>query len=128
MGFLFDFDLMSTGVLIWTIVSLILAIIGALVGYFLFIKPDKKVDNKFLAWAKDFFSFKKMLIEDLLKIFYAFVALYLTLASFALISVSFLSFIFMITIGNLIARVIYESALILIMIWKNTNDINKKLK
>ena len=128
MGLLFNFEYMDTGVLVWAIVSLVLAIIGAIVGYFLFIKPDKKQDNKFLAWAKDFFSFKKMLIEDLLKIFYAFAAIYLTLFSFTLIGVNFLTFILTITLGNLVVRVMYEAALILIMIWKNTNDINKKMK
>ncbi len=118
----------NTGVLVWTIVSLVLAIIGAIVGYFLFIKPEKKFDNKFVAWAKDFFSFKKMLIEDLLKIFYAFIAIYITLSSFALIGASFFGFILYLVVGNLVARVSFEASLILIMIWKNTNDINKKLK
>lgn len=118
----------DTGVFVWSIVSLVLAIVGAVVGYFLFIKPNKKQDNKFLAWAKDFFDFKKMLIEDLLKIFYAFIAIYITLSSFALIGVNFLGFILMLVIGNLVARVSFEASLILIMIWKNTNDINKKLK
>ena len=118
----------NTGVLVWSIVSLILAIIGAIVGYFLFLKPDKKVDNKFLAWVKEFFNFKKMVIEDLLKIFYAFTAIFITLSSFSLISVSFFSFIMFLIFGNLLARITFEASLILIMIWKNTNDINKKIK
>ena len=125
---LFNFSYMNTGALIWAIVSIVLAIVGAIVGYFLFVKPDKKQDNKFLAWTKDFFSFKKMLIEDLLKIFYAFTAIYITLSSFGLIGTSFFGFILTLVFGNLIARVVYEASLILIMIWKNTNEINKKLK
>ena len=118
----------STGFFVWTIVSLVLAIIGAVGGYFLFIKPDKKLGNKFLDWAKDFFSFKKMLIEDLLKIFYAFIAIYITLSSLALIGSNFFGFILYLVVGNLVARISFEASLILIMIWKNTNDINKKLK
>ena len=117
----------NTGIFVWTIVSLVLAIVGALVGYFLFLKPDKKQDNKFLEWIKDFFNFKKMLIEDLLKILYAFLAIYITLSSFALIGVNFFGFIIMLVVGNLIARVSLEASLILIMIWKNTNEINKKM-
>lgn len=117
----------NTGIFVWTIVSLVLAIVGAIVGYILFIKPEKKLDNKYLAWAKDFFNFKKMLIEDLLKIFYAFIAIYITLSSFALIGVNFFGFLLYLIVGNLVARVSFEASLILIMIWKNTSDINKKM-
>lgn len=124
----FLFNGINTGDFVWTIVSLVLAIVGAIVGYFLFLKPDKKQDNKYLEWIKDFFNFKKMLIEDLLKIIYAFVAIFITLSSFALIRVSFFAFLIQLVAGNLIARVGFEASLILIMIWKNTNDINKKLK
>ncbi len=113
---------------VWMIVAFVLSIIGAIIGYFLFIKPKCKVESKFVAWFHDFLNFKKMLIEDLLKIFYAFAFLLVTLGSFAYISASFLAFILMLTLGNLVVRVIYESALMLIMIWKNTNDINKKMK
>ena len=125
---LFDLSYAGDGLVIWSAVSLILAIIGAIIGYFVFVKPDKPQENKCLAWLKDFFSFKKMLIEDLLKICYAFAAIYITLTSFGFISASFLLFLGWLVIGNLIARLIYEASLILIMIWKNTNDINKKLK
>ena len=113
---------------VWLIVSFILAVIGGLVLYFLFIKPDKKVENKALAWFKEFFNFHKMLIEDLLKTTYIVLAIFITLYSFALIAVNFLAFILTITLGNVILRLVYEASLILIMIWKNTNDINKSLK
>ncbi len=113
---------------VWIIVSFVLAIIGAICGYFLFIKPANKQNNKFLTWLHDFLNFKHMLIEHLLKIFYAFALLFVTLSSFAYISTSFLMFILTLTLGNLLVRVIYEAALMWIMIWKNTNDINKKMK
>ena len=113
---------------VWLIVSFILAVIGGLVLYFLFIKPDKKVENKALAWFKEFFNFHKMLIEDLLKTTYIVLAIFITLYSFALIAVNFLGFILTIVLGNVILRLVYEASLILIMIWKNTNDINKSLK
>ena len=124
---IFDLAYAGQGIVIWSAVCLILAIIGAIAGYFLFIKPEKKQENKTLAWLKDFFSFKKMLIEDLLKICYAFLAIYITLVSFGFISLSFLLFLAWLIFGNLVARLIYEAALILIMIWKNTNEINKKM-
>ena len=129
MNYLFGtFSQYDTGVFVWCIISLVLAVIGAIFGYFLFIKPNKKFDNKWLSWLKDFFSFKKLLIEDLLKIFYAFIAIYITISSLALIGVDFLLFLVSLVVGNLIARIAFEASLIIIMIWKNTNDINKKMK
>ena len=50
------------GSAVWTIVSLVLALVGGLVVYFLFFKPDKKMPNKYLEWIKEFFNFHKMLI------------------------------------------------------------------
>lgn len=122
-----DLDMFIGGDSVWIIVSFVLALIGAICGYFLFIKPDKKYPNKFLNWFRDFLNFKTMCIEDLLKMFYAFALIFITLSSFAYISYSFLTFFLTLTLGNLIVRVIYEASIIIIMIWKNTNDINKKM-
>lgn len=112
---------------VWVIVSIILAIIGGIVAYFLYIKKDVHTDNKYLIWAKEFFSFKKMLIEDLLKVLYLIFSIFITLSSFALIGVSFVSFLLTLVLGNLILRLGFEGTLVLIMIWKNTNEINSKM-
>ena len=122
------FELFFNADSVWVIVSFVLAIVGAICGYFLFIKPKNKQKNKYLTWFHEFMNFKKMLIEDLLKIFYAFALLFVTLSSFAFISESFLLFVLFLTLGNLLVRVAYEGVLMLIMIWKNTNEINKKMK
>ena len=92
----------------WLIVSLVLAIIGGAVLYFLFIKPDKKIDNKYLSWFKEFFNFRKMLIEDLLKVTYLIGAIFITLYSLALIATNFLGFILFLVLGNVLLRVVYE--------------------
>ena len=114
--------------LIWTVIAFVLAIIGAFLVYFLFVKSDKKVENKYLIWLKSFLDFQSMLIEPILKIAYIFVALFITLSSFGVIGQSFLQFLLTITIGNIVARVIYEFLMIQISIWQNTRDINKKMK
>ena len=41
---------------IWLIVSLVLAIIGGVTIYFLFVKSDKKIENKNLEWIKNFLN------------------------------------------------------------------------
>ena len=113
---------------IWTIVSVILAIIGGIVLYFTFL--SKKNEGKFtgfLGWLYDFLTFKKMMIENLLKILYIIVALFVTLSSFGLISISFLAFLLTLVIGNVLTRVIYELLLVKLVICKNTTEINKKL-
>ncbi len=118
----------SSSLSIWAIVAFVIAIIGGIVLYYLFVNSDKKVNNKFLDICKNFLSFKKMLIEDILKIIYIVLAIFITLVSFEMITSSFFGFILTLVFGNLVLRVVFESALILIMIWKNTTEINKKIK
>ena len=119
---------LATGIGIWVIISLVIAIVGGIVVYYVFFKPDKNMPNKFLEWIKDFFNFHKMLVEDMLKVIYIVLAVFITLASFALIPLNFISFLLVLILGNLILRIMFEFSLINIMIWKNTNDINKRLK
>ena len=116
------------GSLVWTAVAFILAIIGGIIAYILFVKPSKKIDNKFLNWLKDFLDFKNMLIEVILKVSYIVLAIFITLFSFNFIGSNFLGFILMLTLGNIVLRLIYEASLIMLMIWKNTTEINKKMK
>lgn len=134
---MYDFDLytkdfgQTSGIIngvAWTIVAAILSIIGGILLYVLFVNKKDKVENKYLAWIKEFLSFKKMLIEVILKVSYIIVAIFITLTSFNIISTSFLGFLLYLIIGNIIARLIYEGSLILLMIWKNTSEINKKIK
>lgn len=114
---------------VWIIISLILAIVGGLLIYFLFL--SKKNEGKFtgfLGWLYDFLSFKKMFLESLLKITYLVVALYVTLASFSLIAVNFALFLATLVLGNVLVRVVYEFALLLLVICKNTTEIAKNTK
>lgn len=113
---------------IWSIIALVLAIVGGIIAYFLFLKSDKKIDNKFLLWLKDFADFKTMVIEPILKVTYLILAIFITLVSLGLIGKSFVGFILTLTLGNIVLRIIYEASLILLMIWKNTTEINKKMK
>ena len=113
---------------VWMIVSVILAIIGGIVLYFVvFTKQNEHKFTGTMAWIYDFFTFKKMLLETLLKILYMIVAIYITLSSFSLISISFIGFLLQLTLGNLLARIGFEFSLLLLTICKNTTEINDKL-
>ncbi len=113
---------------VWMIVSLVLAIVGGIVLYFLiFTKQNEHKFTGFMKWLYDFFTFKNMLLETLLKVLYIIVALYITLSSFSLISISFIGFLLQLILGNLLARIGFEFSLILLTICKNTTEINDKL-
>ena len=118
----------STSFGVWAIVSLVLAIVGAILGYFMFVKPEKKYPNKFVNWLRSFLNFNEMLIEPILKVTYMFIAIFITLGSFELIGSSFVGFLLTLIFGNLIMRVIYEASMMMVSIWKNTKEINNKLK
>lgn len=114
---------------IWMIISVVIAIAGAIVIYILFL--NKENENKFTgftAWLYDFLSFKKMLLETILKVCYLITAIYLTLVGLGLLSVNILSALMTIIVGNVVARIIYEFSLVLLTICRNTTEINKKLK
>ncbi len=120
---------MGTGAMIWTIVSAILALIGGIVLYFtVFANKNEEKYKGFMAWLYDFIKFKKLYITTVLKISYLVGAIFLTLFSFALISVSFLSFLLTLTLGNLLLRMVYEFSLVLLSIHENVAEINKKIK
>ena len=119
----------AIGSSVWVIVSLILAVVGGILIYFLFL--SKKNEGKFtgfLGWLYDFLSFKKMFLEVLLKITYLILAIYITLSSFALIGTNFLLFLATLILGNVGVRVLYEFSLILLVICRNTTDLAKNVK
>lgn len=136
MGYSFDmYDTIDKGFsqtessLTWMVIALLLAVIGGILIYFLFLKKEN--ENKYTGFVKylyEFLSFKKMWLETILKVSYLILAIYITLTSFELIGTSFMAFVLTLVFGNIILRVIYELSLVLLTICRNTTEINKKLK
>lgn len=128
-----DYDsLVSTtdklaGTAIWTIIAFVIAIAAGIMIYFMFIKNNKKFDKK-LETLRNILDFKVMLVEPILKITYLCLTVFIILFSFSLISYSFVSFLLVLIFGPLLVRITYEFSLILVMIWKNTKEINENLK
>ena len=113
---------------IWMIVALILGIIGGIVLYFTFLsKKNEGRFHGFWGWMYDFLTFKKLLAENLLRILYLILALFITLASFSFIGANFFIFILTLVIGNVVIRIAYEFFLVKLLICKNTTEINAKL-
>ena len=116
-----------SGFVVWTIISVIVAILGGITLYFVFLKSNKKFTG-FTAKLKDFLNFKTLLLEDILKISYLILAIFITLYSFGLIGTSVIAFLLTLVVGNLVLRISYELSILLIKICQNTNEINTKLK
>lgn len=121
-------SLFNSGSSDWAAIAFILAVIGSVLIYVLFLKPSKKENNKTLQVIKDFLNFDKMIYEAILKVTYLFLTIFVTLNAFSIISTSFVTFLLTLVFGNLIIRIIYEAAEMLIQLWKNTSEINKKMK
>lgn len=115
------------GMAIWTIVALILSIIGGILVYFLFIKTNNKLSDN-LKKLRDLLDFRITLIEPILKIVYLIGTIFIILFSFNFITINFISFLLILIIGPVIIRIVYEAALILVMIWKNTKIISDNTK
>ena len=107
----------------WTVVSLILAIIGGVLVYFLFIKGKDLKLSAGLTKLRDLLDFKIMLIEPILKILHLVITIFVILISFNFITINFLSFLLTLLLGPVIVRIFYEASLMLVMIWKNTKII-----
>lgn len=112
----------------WMIISLVLAIVGGIVAYIMFIaKKNNGEYTGFVAWLHDFLNFKKYFIELILKVTYAIFAIYITLSSFSFISFSIAYFFMYLVFGNLVLRLCYELIMFTITLVNNTTEINKKL-
>ena len=130
---------MSPGIgrmlVIWAI-CIFLAILGGILLHFLFLnKKNEGQFQGFLGWLYDFLNFKKMLAEQILRVLYLISASFITLYALGLllfleggaVGDRLLMFLFMLVGGNVIARIMYELVLIVLIICRNTTEINEKL-
>ena len=121
----------ATGASIWGIIALILAIVGGILVYFLFVKAKTEPKGKFAKWLKDFLSFKIMWIEPILKVVYYVATIFTVLYSFTFLALGgygFLMFLMCLVLGPIIIRIVYEAIMMFIMIWRNTRDIAENTK
>ena len=114
-------------VLVWTIISVIAALGGGITFYIIFLR-SKKTFKGFLKVMHDYFTFKSLLLEEILKITYMILAIFTTLISITYIFPNPLMFLLVLVGGNAALRIVYELAILLIKICRNTTEINDKLK
>ena len=117
------------GIYIWTIVAVVLAIVGSILIYFLFIKSKSKFTGG-LKTLRDYLSGDLIHIESLAKMFYYAGLIYVILTSInSLIMIGIggvdagsciLSFFGQLFLGPIIVRFAFEVVMMFIRIWKNT--------
>lgn len=111
-----------------TVILFLIALVGGVCAYLMFVKSDEEPKDPRLLKLKEFLSFKKMIIEGLLKATYIVFALFVTLYSFLImVDTSFITGLMLLILLNILLRIGYEASLIVLLIWRNTSDINKKL-
>lgn len=111
----------------WLIVSAVLAIVGGIVAYFLFVAKKQEDYTGFYAWLHTFLNFKTFFIDTILKVLYMVSAIFITLGSFSLIGSSVASFFLMLVLGNVLLRISYEFIMLFMTLVNNSTEINKKL-
>ena len=123
------------GINTWTIVASALAIVGAILVYFLFIKSKTNFKG-FAKTLKDYLSGDMIHIESLAKMFYYAGLIYVILTSINyLISIGvpgmdtgscILAFFSQLLLGPIVVRFIFEIVMMFIRIWQNTENLKKK--
>jgi hypothetical protein len=111
------------------IVALICAIVGSILVFVLFLRKENETKyTGFVKWLYDYLQFNKLTIDIILRFTYLFLAIFITVMSFGLISSSFLGFLLTLILGNLVLRVIYEFSMLVILIHRNVRELNEKTK
>lgn len=123
------------GIGVWTIIAAIIALVGGILIYFLFVNAKNSPKGGFAKWLKDFLSFKILWIKPILKIVYYLATIFSVLFSFSYLAlfnylggmalVYFLAFLIAVPIA---LRVAYEAALMFVGIWENTKAIAETKK
>lgn len=122
---------MGEGVAIWCLFAIIIAIVGGILTYFLFVKNSTEPKGKFAKWLKKFLDFKIMWIEPILKIVYYFATIFMVLFSFSFLSMGFegvIIFLIVLIFGPIAVRLVYEALIMFTTIWRNTRDIAENTK
>lgn len=118
-----------------TIISMILAL-GGTICLFILVMPEK-VRAKlppFMKYVHDFFNFKVLWLEKILKFLYTLTTLFAVVCGLLLFIVGpFYDSDLMVTglltmlLGPVLIRILYEAMMLFIILVRNSNQINRKL-
>lgn len=116
----------------WTIVIFIISLVVAVLGFFLIVKKKEKPQGAFMNFLREALNFRSLIIDDIIKFFYIFCTVSLTISSFVImfqnVSNAPLVGLLLLTFGNVILRMFFELIMLLIGIWTNTSGIHKMME
>ncbi len=109
---------------------ILLTTIAAVILAYIFIIPEKRraVLNKFGQFLHDLLNFKFLIIEKILQFCYVFLTALCVCGGFFSLFESFGAGLLIMILGPISVRVIYEMAMMFIILIKNVIKINNKLK
>ena len=128
---MYNYDLYKTTGNVYTfkLVAFIIALAATIIIYCVFMdKRNKDSYSNPLKKLYDYLHFNNFFMEPILKITYIFSNLYLTISAFGYIGTSFLFFLLLLVIGNIVLRMVFEGLMVIYKIYLNLNEINKKTK
>lgn len=108
------------------IVAAIFAIAGGLALYFLFVRKPNHFGGT-PAKLHDALNFRTFYTEKLIRALYCITVVGIVVYSVILLFSHFFTALLLFVIGNLAARIIYEYALLLLVLCRNTQEINRKM-
>lgn len=112
--------------LILPILALIVIIAGGLALYFLFVRKPNHFQGA-AAKLHDALNFRTFYTEKLLRALYSITVVAIVVYSVVLLFTHFLTALLLFVLGNLVARIVYEYALLLLVLCRNTQEINRKM-
>ena len=112
--------------LILPIITLIVIIAGGLALYFLFVRKPNRFQGA-AAKLHDALNFRTFYTEKLLRALYSITVVAIVVYSVVLLFTHFFTALLVFVLGNLVARIVYEYALLLLVLCRNTQEINRKM-
>ncbi|WP_455714547.1 zinc ribbon domain-containing protein [Anaerosporobacter sp.] len=110
-------------------IAVLVALVVSITVYFAFLsKRNKGRFTGFAGWLYEVLNFGKLIAEGTLKIFYMFIALFISILSIVHMKESFVDGLLNLIVLNIVIRVCYEFTLMFVSFYKNTKEINSKLK
>ena len=108
------------------ILALIVIIAGGLALYFLFARRPGRAHGA-AARLHEFLTFRTFYTERILRALYCITVAGISVYSVVLLFSHFVLALLLFVLGNLIARVVFEYALLLLVLCRNAQEINRKM-
>lgn len=115
----------ATGIIIAILAVIILAVV---LNFTFLSKKNEGKYTGFLGKLYNFLCFNKFYLEEILKLLYVVSAAVITAVGlFTMFSVNFIAGLVMIVFGNIGTRIVYELAMMFIILCRKTVSVDKKL-